>query len=96
MARDKIRLASQRPQPCDDGIEQILMVTHREISATDRALKQHIADHCDTRWRVVEHNMAGGVAGAVIHIERQIADGHRIATASSDQTVRIWDATPRK
>ena len=55
------------------------MIAHRKIGAPDRALKQDIADHGNMRRRVVENDMAGGVARAMIDVEREIADGNLLA-----------------
>jgi hypothetical protein len=75
----EIGLAAQGPEPCHDSIEQILMIAHREISASDRSLKQDIANHCHVGGRVVENDVAGGVAGAVIDVQCKVADGHLFA-----------------
>jgi hypothetical protein len=74
VAGDEIGLAAQGPEPRDDGVEQVLMVAHREIGAADRPLEQDIADHRDVRRRVVENDMARGVAGAMINVQCEIAD----------------------
>ena len=79
VARHEIGFAAQGPKPCGDRMNQIIKITAREIGAPYRSLEQHIANHRDARRRMVEDDMAGRMAGAMIDIERQITDRHRIA-----------------
>ena len=55
------------------------MVAHREIGAADRALEQDIADDRQLRCRVMEHDMAGRVARAMVDIEDQLPHGNLVA-----------------
>lgn len=55
------------------------MIAARKIGTPDRALEQHVADEGQLRIGLIEHHVAGGVAGAVQHIETQRADLDRIA-----------------
>ena len=62
----------KRPEPPGDRVDQILVVAHREVGAADRALEQHVADDGELRGGMVEDDMAGRVAGAVIDVEGQL------------------------
>src|SRR3546814_17962695 len=55
------------------------MIAHREIGPADRSLEQHVANQRQVRRRMVEDDMAGRVAGAMDHIQHQIADCHLFA-----------------
>mgnify|MGYP006345466387 CR=1 FL=1 len=43
VAGDEGHVIAERPQLLRDGIEQLLVIAAREIGATNRSLKQHIA-----------------------------------------------------
>ena len=79
MAGHERRFIAQRPQLGGNGFHQIVEIALGEISAADAALKQHIAHNGELRWRVVKHDMAGRVAGAVIDIQHQLAHRHLVA-----------------
>ena len=79
MAGDELGLIAQGPEPLGDGIEQLLMVAAGKICPPDRALEQHIADQRQMAGGMVEDNMAGCVARAMIDIEHQPPDCHLIA-----------------
>ena len=56
------------------------VVAAREVGAADRASEQHVADERDAaRAALREHDVAGRVAGAVVHVERELADADRVA-----------------
>src|SRR6476620_3657287 len=79
MSRDEGGVVAHRPQLLGDRADQLLLVAARKIPPPDRALEQDVADRREVRGRMVEHDMAGGVARAMAHIEGQIADGHLVA-----------------
>ena len=79
VAGDEGGVVAQRPEPPGDRVDQVLMVAHREIGAADRALEQDVADDRELRGGMVEDDMAGRVAGAMIDVEGQLADRHLIA-----------------
>ena len=55
------------------------MVAAGEIGAAYAAGEQHVADESAPSLRAVEHHMAGGVAWAVAHIQRAVADHDLVA-----------------
>src|SRR6476646_2416208 len=55
------------------------MIAVREVRASDRSLKQDVADDRESRGRVDEYDMAGRMSGAVKHVEAVTADGDRVA-----------------
>jgi len=55
------------------------MIAHRKVGATDRPLKQHVADDRELGGRVVEDDMAWRVTRAVAHVEGEVADRHLVA-----------------
>lgn len=91
MAGDEHRVVAQRPELAGDRVDQILMIALREVGAADRSLEQHVADDGELRRRMVEDDMAGRVAGAVIDVEHQLADGHGIAV---DQPAARFERHP--
>ena len=78
MAGDEGRLAAHRPQLLGDRFDQMLVVAHREVPAADRALEQYVADDRQLRFRMLEDDVAGRVAGAVADVEGQLADRGRV------------------
>ena len=54
------------------------MVAHREVRAPDAALEQHVADDSEAARLVEEDHVAGRVPGAMDHLKRQFAHGHRV------------------
>ena len=77
--RHECRLAAEGPETCDDRVEQLLVVAERKVGAPDRTLKQHVADHRHPRRSVVEDDVTRRMTGAVIDVERQPPDRHRVA-----------------
>src|SRR3546814_9881728 len=57
---------AQGPERLDHGAQPRLVIAEREIGAADRAREQHVADQRQLRGRVMEDDVAGGVAGRVI------------------------------
>src|SRR3546814_4082073 len=55
------------------------MIAHREVGAADGTLEQHVADDGELAGGVVEDDMARRVAGAMIDVEREVADRHLVA-----------------
>ena len=51
----------------------------REIPAPDGAAEEQVANQRQFRFRLVEDDVPGRVAGAVAHVESQVADRHLIA-----------------
>ena len=70
MAGDEGHIIPQWPKLGRDGIDEVGMIAAREIGATDRPLKQHIPDNCQTAGLVMENDMSGRMAGAMNDIER--------------------------
>src|SRR4029079_2888344 len=79
MSGDEGGLVAHRPEPSGDRADELLLVAAREIPAPDRALEQHVADHRELRFRMVEDDVAGRVARAVSDVERQLAEAYLIA-----------------
>ena len=59
-------------------MNQLLVITHGEIGSANRARKEHIAYPGELGLAVQKHHMAGGVAGAMNHLEGLLTDGDRI------------------
>ena len=79
MAADEGGVVAQWPQLAGDRRDKVGMVAAGEIGAADRTLEQHVAHQRQLRLGMVEHHMARRVAGAVEHIEPQLAHAPRIA-----------------
>ena len=54
------------------------MVAARKIGAADGFVKQHVAGHQQAGFGAVKHNVAGGVAGDVQHLETVAADAQAV------------------
>src|SRR5215207_6869255 len=87
VAGNEGRLAAHRPEALRDGFDQLLVIAHREVPPSYRPFEQHVADDRKVRFRMMEDDMAGRVAGAVAHVEGQIANRHRVAVIQP--TVRL-------
>ena len=72
-------VVAQRPELLGDRIDQVLMIAARKVGATDRALKQDVADHRQLGRLMVKNHVTRRVAGAVNDVEHEIADRHLIA-----------------
>ena len=79
VSRHKGGVVAHRPQTRGDRADQLLLIAAREIPAADRALEQDVADQRELGWRMVEDDMAGGVAGTVANVEGEVADGRLVA-----------------
>ena len=79
MARNEGDVLAQRPELLRDRIDQLLVIAQREVGAPDAAGEQHVADHRELARPVDEDDVAWRVARAMEHVERQLADRHRVA-----------------
>jgi hypothetical protein len=64
----KADIIPQRKQGVVDGVEELVVVSTREVGAADAALKQNVADKRKLRLPMEEGDVAGSVAGAVEHL----------------------------
>ena len=55
------------------------MIAARKVGAADRPLEQHVAHDRQLAGRMVEDDMAGRMAGAMIDVQGELADRHLIA-----------------
>ena len=55
------------------------MVSHRKVGAADRAAEQDVPDDGEAGRRMVEDDVAGRVARAMVHVEAERADRHGVA-----------------
>jgi len=78
MARNENRCIPHGPQALDDAGNQCRVVTLRQIGSANRASKQHVTHKSAVRLGAVEHHMAGRVTWAVPHLQRALAQGHRV------------------
>ena len=79
MARHERGLVAHRPQARRDRVDQLLLVAVGEVPAADRAAEQHVADQRQLRFRVMEDDVPGRVAGAVADVEHELADRRLVA-----------------
>ncbi|MPN13388.1 hypothetical protein SDC9_160709 [bioreactor metagenome] len=79
MAGDEHRLVAHGPQALRNRVDQLLVVALGEIRAADAASEQHVAHKRPVDLRRVEDHVPGRVAGAVAHVQRLVADLHRVA-----------------
>src|SRR3546814_216835 len=79
VARHESRFVSKWQEILGDRINQIRMIAERKVRPADRSLKQNIAHDRQFGGRMMEYYMTWRVAGAVYHVERQIADGNLVA-----------------
>lgn len=54
MARNKSYIVSERKQFLPNRANKILVISFREVGATNRLLKKHIANQSQTRWFMVK------------------------------------------
>src|SRR3546814_2809108 len=87
MAGDEGGVVAEWPELGGDGLDEVRVIAHREVGAADRTLEQHVADDRQLRRRMVKHDMAGRMAGAVIDVERQFT--HRPGVALLPPSVRF-------
>ena len=76
VARDETDIITERPELVADRTDQRGVIAARQVGTADRALKQHIANHRQSRWRMEKHHVAGRVAGAVQNLQRQVTETH--------------------
>ena len=79
VAGDEDGVVAHGPQALGDAVDELLVVALGEVGAADAAGKQHIAHEGVARAFVEEHHVAGGVAGAVQHFERVLANADLVA-----------------
>src|SRR3546814_7296925 len=79
MAGDEGGGVAEWPELGGAGLDEVRVIAHREVGAADRTLEQHVADDRQLRRRMVKHDMAGRMAGAVIDVERQFTHRHGVA-----------------
>ena len=79
MAGHEPHPVAERPQLVDDRVEQLLVVSAREVRPPDRALEQDVADEGDLVRGGVDHDVAGRMAGAMADVEHALAEGQRVA-----------------
>src|SRR5690242_19240178 len=72
MTRNEDGVVTERPQTGRDRVEKILMIAHRKIRPTDRALEKNVADDGQPRRRVMKDDMARGVTWAMIDVEDEL------------------------
>ena len=78
MTRNELHLVAQRKQFFADGVNQGGMIAARKVGPPDGSGKKHIANSCEPCITMKEHNVAGGMAGAVDHLQRLLSKGHDI------------------
>ena len=76
---DETHVVAQGKELVADRVDQRRVVAARKVGAADRALEQHVADEGQLCFRLVEHHVAGRVAGTVQHGETQRTDFDRVA-----------------
>src|SRR3954470_13521198 len=79
VAGDERGVVAHRPKPGGDRADQLLLIAVRKIPAAARALEQHVAHQRALRFRVVEDDVGGGVAGAMADVEGELADWDLVA-----------------
>lgn len=74
VAGEDVYRVGQNVEFVADAVKQVLVVAAGKIGTADTFIKQHIA--CDEQlvFGVVEHDVAGRVAGCVQHIKTVAAD----------------------
>src|SRR5579872_1564646 len=79
VAGNEMHVVAERPQPRRDRIDQLLMIAARQIASSDGACEKHVADECDLRSFVKEHDVTWRVSRTMTHAERGIADSDHVA-----------------
>lgn len=75
MPRDEAHIIAQWKELSANRVNQLLVISFREIRPADGLLEKHIADQSQTGWGMVETDMARRVAGTVNYIKPFAADG---------------------
>src|SRR6056297_270157 len=98
MPRNEGDIVAQWKQLAADAVDQLLVVTAREIRATDGTLEKHITDPGNVLRRIVEHHVPGSVPGTVQHLKLLLAHADRIALlqpAVGQESVRVRETGHR-
>ncbi|MEY4329192.1 MAG: hypothetical protein RL703_1011 [Pseudomonadota bacterium] len=69
MTGDEAHIITEREELFTNRTNELLVIPFGEIRASDGLLEQHIADHRQTGWRMVKADVAGGMPGAMKHIQ---------------------------
>lgn len=74
MSWNEGRLQAHWPKLLGDRVDQLLLISMREVPATDRSAKEDVSDQREFGVRMVKDNMAGRVTGTMTDIEPKSAD----------------------
>jgi len=69
----------QRPDPGPNRLEQLRMVTAREIRSPDRTLEDHVTDNRDGRLPMNQDDVSRRVPRAMQHVERLLPERDLVA-----------------
>lgn len=72
-------IVAERKQIVANGMNQRFVIAAGKVGAADRALKQYVADHCQTRTAMKKHHVTGRVSWAVPYFQGFITYRYYIA-----------------
>lgn len=78
MSGDELDIVTQGPEAFLYGMDQGVVIAFRKIGPSDGSTEQYVADDGETGPGLKKYNMAGGMAGAMMHIQGNVTELHRI------------------